>query len=223
VFFNWCVERDILPASPTAYIKRPAKEQPRDRVLQDRELKIIWAAAGELPPVYRDLFRLTMLLGQRPNEVGGMCEAELSGDIWTIPARRTKNKKQHQVPLVGLALQLVTERPRLNGMLFTYTGNNPVAASASRAKALLNDAIVRVNGAALPAWQLRDLRRTVASGMARLGINHLVADLALNHKSGTLSAIAATYNRHRYAQERRAAFETWGGHVKELVTAKGVN
>jgi integrase len=217
VFFNWCVERDILPSSPAAHIRRPTKEEARDRVLEDFELRVIWAATGEVQPVYGDLVRALMLLGQRPNEVGGMREAELSGDVWTISAARTKNKRAHQVPLVGLAWQLVSSRPRLNGMIFTVFGKKPIAASASKAKAQLDEAITRVHGKPLSPWQLRDLRRTVASGMARIGVDHLVADRALNHKSGAQSAIAATYNRHAYMAERRAAFEKWDGHVRELI------
>ena len=218
-FFNWCVERDVLPSSPAAHVRRPAKEEARDRVLDDFELRIIWTAAGEVQSVYGDLVRALMLLGQRPNEIAGMCDAELSGDLWTIPATRTKNKRAHQVPLVGLARQLVSSRPRINGMLFTVFGKKPIAASASKAKAQLDAAIVTVHGKSLPPWQLRDLRRTVASGMARLGVDHLVADRALNHKSGAQSAIAAVYNKHLYMAERRAAFETWDAHVRALVAS----
>jgi|JRHI01.1.fsa_nt_gi integrase len=217
VLFNWCVERDILPSSPAAHVRRPAKEEARDRVLEDFELRVIWAAAGDVPPVYGDLVRTLMLLGQRPNEVGGMREAELSGDVWTIPGPRTKNKRAHQVPLVGLAWQIVSSRPRLNGMLFTVKGKKPIAASASKAKRQLDEAIARLHGKPLAPWQLRDLRRTVTSGLPRLGVDHLVADRALNHKSGAQSAIAAVYNRHAYMTERRAAFEKWDGHVKGLL------
>jgi Arm DNA-binding domain len=217
VFFNWCVERDVLAASPAAHVRRPAKEEARDRVLENFELRVIWDAAANVPPAYGDLVRALMLLGQRPNEVGGMREAELSGDTWTIPALRTKNKRAHQVPLVGLAARIVASRPRVNGMLFTVFGKKPIAASASKAKAQLDEAITRVHGKPLASWQLRDLRRTVTSGMGRLGVDHLVADRALNHKSGAQSAIAAVYNRNAYFVERRAAFEKWDAHVKGLI------
>jgi integrase len=147
-----------------------------------------------------------------------MRDDELSGGTWTIPGRRTKNGKTHEVPLVGLAAQIVAERPRTNGMLFTFKGKKPIAATASKARAQLDDAILRINGKLLPPWQLRDLRRTVASGMARLGVDHLVVDLALNHKSGVQSPIAAVYNKHKYMSERRAAFERWESHVRALVS-----
>ena len=66
-------------------------------------------------------------------------------------------------------------------------------------------------------WRLHDLRRTCVSGMARLGIAPHVADKILNHQSGTISGVAAVYQRHDFLAERQEALERWGIHVARIV------
>ena len=224
-FFNWCVERDVLPNSPAATIRKPAKEHARKRALSFDEIRILWVATQELSPTYRDLIRLLLLTGQRSGEVAGMCDAELQGDIWTIPAERTKNGEEHQVPLGDLAWKIVRKRPRVNGMLFSTNGCAPINVNSSKVKSVL-DAIIERTAKEFrqptpTPWQVRDLRRTVATQMGALGINHLVIDKALNHKSGTLSPIAEVYNTHRYLQERRDAFNRWDHEVEECIPGGG--
>jgi hypothetical protein len=69
-------------------------------------------------------------------------------------------------------------------------------------------------------WTLHDLRRTVVSGMARLGVAPHVADKILNHQSGTISGVAAVYQRHDFLAERRDALDRWGGHVSQLINGR---
>ena len=88
-------------------------------------------------------------------------------------------------------------------------GNKPFQ-TFSKAKRLL-DQLSGVTG-----WRLHDLRRTCVSGMARLGIAPHVADKILNHQSGTISGVAAVYQRHEFIAERRVALHLWGAHVSEL-------
>jgi hypothetical protein len=65
-------------------------------------------------------------------------------------------------------------------------------------------------------WTLHDLRRTVVSGMARLGVAPHVADKILNHQSGTISGVAAVYQRHEFLRERERALQLWGDHVQSV-------
>ena len=65
-----------------------------------------------------------------------------------------------------------------------------------------------------------DIKRTVVTGMAKLGIHPHVADAVLNHKEGTIRGVAAVYQRHRYGDEARHALEAWDGHVTGIVTGK---
>jgi hypothetical protein len=66
-------------------------------------------------------------------------------------------------------------------------------------------------------WRLHDQRRTCVSGMARLGIAPHVADKILNHQSGTISGVAAVYQRHEFLAERQAALDLWGAHIGQLL------
>ena len=72
----------------------------------------------------------------------------------------------------------------------------------------------------MPPWRLHDLRRTVASGMARLGINLPVIEKVLNHSSGSFAGIVGVYQKHDFADEKRAALETWGRHIEGLISGK---
>jgi hypothetical protein len=69
----------------------------------------------------------------------------------------------------------------------------------------------------LSGWRLHDLRRTVVSGMASLGVAPYVADRILNHVGGTISGVAAVYQRHEFLAERQAAMELWGAHVRAVL------
>ena len=69
----------------------------------------------------------------------------------------------------------------------------------------------------ITGWRLHDLRRTVVSGMARLGVPPHVADKILNHQAGTISGVAAVYQRHEFLAERKEALDCWGAHVGRIV------
>ena len=111
---------------------------------------------------------------------------------------------------------------RESPFVFTTTGKSPFS-GYSKAKASLDRKILEIRRAkdteaeAMQGWTLHDLRRTVATGMARLGIHPHIADALLNHKDGTIRGVAAVYNRHAYLKERRAALELWERHVAEVV------
>src|SRR3546814_17754150 len=72
-------------------------------------------------------------------------------------------------------------------------------------------------GATVPRWTIHDLRRTAASGMARLGQPVHVVAAALNHKSGPIKGVAAVYNRYSYADEKRTALAEWAHFLDELL------
>jgi integrase len=78
-------------------------------------------------------------------------------------------------------------------------------------------------GASIPPWTFHDLRRTAASGMARLGIAVNVIEAVLNHTGGEISGVTAVYNRHKYLAEKRLALEAWAAHVSGLVNARAAS
>ena len=202
----------------------PAEEKSRDRILDDDELKLVWQAAeGDVSP-FGPLIKILILTGQRLNEVGEMRwdELDFQKKVWTLSGERVKNGERHEVPLSEAAVEILTALPRIKstrGYVFT-TGRDAAVSGYSRAKTRLDATVA----AALPEgskppehWTFHDLRRTMASGMARLGIALPVIEKILNHTSGTFRGIVGVYQRHSYADEKRAALDRWAAHVGAVV------
>jgi integrase len=189
-------------------------------VLTDDELKALWKAAGELGWPFGDIVRLLILTGQRRDEVGemGWPELALEQRLWTLPRGRVKNDNGHEVPLSAPAIEVIEKLPRVKGcpFVFSTTGETPVS-GWGKGKDRLDEA------AGFDDWRLHDLRRTVASGMARLGIALPVIEKVLNHSSGSFRGIVGVYQRHSFADEKRAALEAWGRFVEQLVSGTPPN
>jgi integrase len=214
--FNWCITRDLVAVSPCAGVRRPSLQQARDRVLSDDELCHIWHAADKVSWPFGSMVKLLILTGQRRDEVARMswAELDLDGRLWSLPRERVKNNRPHGVPLSRQALAVIGALPRLAGSPHVLTTNGRVAASGFSGGVRRLRALVPSD---MPPWRLHDLRRTCASGMARLGINLPVIEKCLNHTSGSFAGIVGVYQRHSFADEKRAAFEAWGRHVAQLV------
>lgn len=168
--------------------------------------------------------------------------------IWLLPSTRTKNGREHAVPLAGPAVTLLKNINRVqtrfeeNGIekmtespfVFTTTGETSIS-GFSRAKARLDAAMLAVAQAKakkhgvdlgeikIAPWHLHDLRRTAASGMARLGVSVSVVEKVLNHISGTFAGIVGVYQRHDFLAEKRHALNLWAEHVISLTTTKKSN
>src|SRR5262249_20639374 len=110
-FFGWLCERDIIAASPCVGVNPPAKEHARDRVLDDGEVKRLVAACDVVGAPAGPAIKLALLTGQRIGEIVGMRRTEISGDVWSLPAARTKNKRPHDVPLSRQALVVIDSMP----------------------------------------------------------------------------------------------------------------
>jgi integrase len=190
----------------------PAKEVARDRVLDDTELAQVILAARKIGGPYGCIVELLALTGQRRQEVAGLRreELDLAQRIWIVPKIRTKNAKAHIVHLSKPALAVLKRADQREPLVFSPLGTK-VFQNFTHAKRLL-DQLSGVTG-----WRLHDLRRTCVSGMARLGVAPHVADKILNHQAGTISGVAAVYQRHDFLAERQAALDLWGAHVGQLV------
>jgi integrase len=211
-FLRWCVGRAVLDQSPAEGVPLPAKEVARDRVLDDQELAQIILTAREIGGPYGGIVELLALTGQRREEVARLARKELNltQRVWTIPKSRTKNAKPHVVHLSDQSIDVLNRGNKHGPLVFSVLGIKPFP-GFSRGKRLL-DQLSGVSG-----WTLHDLRRTCVSGMARLGIAPHVADKILNHQAGTISGVAAVYQRHEFLAERREALERWGTHVAHIV------
>jgi integrase len=210
-FFNWAIENDLITSSPVAGIKRPNKETPRDRVLTDAELRAVWLASEKEGFPYGDIIKLLILTGQRRGEVSGMAWKEIDKTTWTLPRERVKNNRRHEVPLSDQALRIIQKAPQISDKhIFSLNGRGPVGGFSER-KARLD------RMANISSWTVHDLRRTVASGLAKLGTDLAVIEKVLNHVSGSFAGIVSVYQRHEFANEKREALQKWADHVERLV------
>ena len=211
-FLRWCVGRAVIDQSPAEGVPLPAKEVARDRVLDDQELAQVILAARKMGGPYGGIVELLALTGQRRGEVAGLTWQELNLEqrVWTIPKSRTKNAKAHVVHLSEQSMAALRRADQRGPLVFSLLGTKPFQ-EFSRAKSLLD----QLSG--VREWRLHDLRRTSVSGMARLGVAPHVADKILNHQSGTISGVAAVYQRHEFLAERRAALDLWGAHIGQLL------
>jgi integrase len=211
-FLRWCVGRAVLDQSPAEGVPLPSKEVARDRVLEDNELALVILAARKLGGPYGGIVELLALTGQRREEVARLQreELDLTRQVWTLPKTRTKNAKVHIVHLSEQSMAVVKRAEQTGLYVFSLLGTKPFP-GFSRAKRRL-DQLSGVTG-----WRLHDLRRTCVSGMARLGIAPHVADKILNHQAGTISGVAAVYQRHEFLAERQEALKRWGTHVARIV------
>jgi integrase len=210
-FFNWCISRGLMELSPCAGVGAPTRERARHRTLTDEELRAVLQAARTIGHPFGSIVQALVLTGQRRDEVGRLTwdQLRLSEGLWVLPAEHAKNGKPHLVHLSAPVRQLIAATPRLGALVFSSDGTTAFQ-GYSKAKARLD----RLSG--VSDWTLHDLRRTVVSGMARLGVAPHVADKILNHQSGTISGTAAVYQRHEFLDERKKALESWGAFVSTL-------
>ncbi len=233
-FFNWCVERDVLALNPATGVKPVVKETSRDRVLSDNEIRWFWQACEAEGFPWGPFGKVLLLTGQRLGEVAAMTDAEITGETWHLTAERTKNKRAHDVPLSAAVVDILADVSRIKDrdgklrFIFTTTGASPVS-GFFKAREHLASAMERIaaqergEAVEIPRWTFHDLRRTAATGMARLGIPVRITEAVLNHVSGTGAGIVAVYQRHDYADEKRAALEAWARQVLMLFERQAVN
>jgi integrase len=142
-------------------------------------------------------------------------ELDLDKALWTLPRGRVKNDSGHDVPLSPMAVAIIQKLGRIGGSKFVFTTNGKMPVSGySKAK----KAIVQKSG--VHEWRIHDLRRTVATGLARIGIALPVIERLLNHVSGSFDGIVGVYQRHDYAAEKRAALDAWAREVERIVSGK---
>jgi integrase len=219
-FFSWAIGEGLVDATPVLGTNKATEEISRDRVLGDDELAAIWNEAGEGD--YGAIIRLLTLTGQRREEVGGMLWSEIDLDtrIWRIGAERTKNGLAHDVPLSASAVEILEKRERADRALVFGSRAGPFQ-GWSNAKSALDQRVLaklRETGwdGALKPWRLHDIRRTVATRMADLGVQPHVIEAVLNHVSGHKAGVAGVYNRATYGAEKRRAVDTWGERIASL-------
>jgi len=220
-FYTWALPRlDRMVANPCRDAGRPVRSKARDRVMSDAELRVLWAAAEAEPMPWGPGVQLLIVTGARREEVFAADRAEFdtAAAVWTIPGARTKNGNPHIVPLSKLALQVLERIPDDDDSpkLFptrTKSGKGERSVSGfSKAQARFRKALPDAEH-----WTFHDLRRTVATGLQRLGVRFEVTEAVLNHVSGARGGIAGVYQRHDWKVEKRDALDLWGDHVAKIL------
>ena len=217
--YGWAISKDLLAENPFAGIKLSAVAS-RERVLSDNELKAIWGATKG-SGAYNAIVRMSILTGQRREEVAGMTWDEIASDLstWTIPANRAKNGLAHIVPLSPPAQAIIKSAHRManddaDKPEFVFPGRAGAFNGFSKAKAALDQ------DSGVKDWRLHDLRRTMATGLQRLGARLEVTEAILNHVSGSRAGVVGIYQRHEWAEEKRAALNAWGERVAAIVEGR---
>jgi integrase len=207
VIFAFAIERELINLNPVIGVSKRKVEIPRDRTLTADELAALWQAIEKLPELPRAYFRVVLLTGARRNEVGGMpwSELDLNAGLWRLPAERNKSGRAFEIPLSRPVVETLRALPRIGPIVFSLDGKRPMT---------LHQLIERVRSeAGLLDVRLHDLRRTLRTGLAELGVNFEIAERVLNHAMPSLQAV---YNRHNYLAEKRSALTLWADHVLGL-------
>jgi integrase len=209
---SWHEARDDHFSSP---IKRGmardvvASPKARDRILDDDELRALWRATEASAGPFGALVRFLLLTGARRSEALGMRWGELNGEgaDWVLPASRNKVGRDLVRPLSGEALAVLKGLPRVGDFVFSLNGKAPIGAVSTFKRCL--DETSGVTG-----WTLHDLRRTARSLMARAGVAERHAEECLGHIQG---GVKATYDRHKYYDEKKRAYEMLAAQVQRIV------
>jgi integrase len=209
--YVWAMRSGIVTVNPATGTPAPAVAGGRSRVLSNDELERIWRACGD--DDHGRIIRLLILTGARRSEIGGMAWTEIDDarGTWTLPAQRSKNHRPHTLPLMPMMRAIIDALPQMvaRDQLFGFRAAGFTSWSA--AKDRLDDA------SGVTAWNVHDLRRTVATRMADLGVQPHIIEQVLNHQSGHKRGPAGIYNRSPYEREVKAALALWQDHVRSLV------
>lgn len=228
--FNFASERGIIEFSPLAGMRR-GKESSRSRVLTDDEIKTLWNCL-ELERTDIDIYRVVklalkaiLLTGQRPGEVAGMSWDQIDGELWIIPADKRKNREENRIPILPM-LANVIEQAKI------YSSESPYVFRSSHYEKPINqektvDQAKPVTVGALANAIRRhraemkidhftphDLRRTLRTRLAELGVSDIVAERVMGHK---LQGVLGIYNRHGYDAEKRQALSRWEQRLREIL------
>lgn len=210
-YFAFAFERDLIQENPAKGIKK-LDEEARTRVLSDNEVHLLWQwlHSNKCDLATNSALKLALITGQRVDEICSMQEKHIQGDWWLIPD--PKNSVPHTVFLTDRAKQIIEElRPHSRkGYLLINREGEPK--DSSTLPAVMESAKV--------AWEKEprptphDLRRTLTTGISRLGFNRLVQDKVTNHKD---SSVGGIYDRYDYAKEKQQALEAWARKLDEII------
>jgi integrase len=230
---RWAVARGDLDNNPMAGMSKPSASAPRERVLSDDEMRVLWNGLPKSlarTKICQRIIRLCLITAQRVGEVAGMRrdELDLSAQTWSLPGSRTKNGHPHLVPLSDLTMTIICETladageespfvfPCGDGALAPHA----VARTIARAQEVSED---RPQGRfGIAHWTAHDLRRTALTKMAELGVAPIVLGHVANHRTTTKAGVTlSVYTRYDYAKEKREALDLWSERLAAIIEGRG--
>ena len=175
--FVWAMQMGLMEHNPVVNSFKPLTPGSRDRVLTDPELVAIWNALEDYN--YAKVIKLLVCTGCRRAEVGGMKWTEFSDDMstWSLPKKRAKNTKEHKLPVTPLMAEIIESISRRDGFDLLF-GRKHGFTGWSIGKRALDEKL------GLKPWTHHDIRRSVATGLANIGVQPHVVEQILNHQSG---------------------------------------
>ena len=205
--FNWWSLRNEDFRSPVVrgMQRYDAEENARDRILNDDEIRKIWAAT-ESGGSYEAFVRFAILTGARRNEIAQMTWDEIKNGVWTLPSNRSKSKKEIIRPLSRAALAIIEAQPKIGPCIFGIAGRALTA--FGRRKAAFD------KKCGFSDWSQHDLRRTCRTLLARSGVDVDVCERALGHSLGKIRKV---YDHHDYANELRTAYEKLATTIASII------
>jgi integrase len=219
--FRHAMTHEQVVNNPCALVKITdfvGEMEPRQRILTDSEITLLWRATEDVYPA-GSFARFLLLTAVRRSEAAHMTWGEVNLDdaLWIIPASRTKSGAPHEVPLPPMAVDLLRSLPRFAGgdFVFSTTGGRNGIRSFGLYKAAID---ARATG--LTNWRFHDLRRTARTNLASLGVTPFIAELILGHQQ---KGVHKVYDVHRYQTEKREALERWASRLRDIVTPPPAN
>lgn len=235
-FFKWARyerRRTGLEVDPAQYLK-PSKLDARDRALNEDEIRWLWQVIGREEPIWRSIYRLALLTGQRRQEIVGLERGEVSitKQHLEIGAERMKHGRPHLVPVGPLAWQIVTERLAATNSNFLFQSfaddeEERAVSGFSRAQKRIREAVEALaakEGRTVPPWRFHDLRRTYSTLSNRMrgrpGRSHVHKDHIERVMSHIIAGVEGTYDRNDYYHEKRVALALWEQELLSVVQAQ---
>jgi integrase len=211
-FFSWAIREGLASSNPAAGGNRQP-ERSRSRVLNDGEMKLIWAATADGSD-YSAVVRLLMLSGQRASEIAGLRWSEIAGDTIVFPPERVKNGRKHVIPITDAMRTILAGRPPRPGrdLIFGRRWDKPL-----RGWSVLKKALDARLGATVAPFVHHDLRRTCATNLGQLGISPHVISSILNHVSDFRSGVHGVYDHSNLDAQKRHALMAWGERLLAIV------
>jgi integrase len=216
-FFVWCMRQAFAKTNPVIGTENPLEGRaPRDRVLNDHEIRTIWRHCGDED--FGKIIRLLLLTACRRDEIGALRwpEVDLTAGKLALPKERTKSKRVHVLTLPVTAVAILSSIRRRNSHNTLFGGGASGFNAWSYNSLALNNRITAAEGKALEPWRIHDLRRTVRTRLGKLGVLPHIAELVLNH-TGHKSGIGGVYDHHDYEPEITAALAKWETHLLAII------